>query len=977
MTNWRRALLALGLFLLSLDALARVVSYAPVTGRYAVPAIQRRTNRYYLLFETSNRFTYAQLTLSAGSVVLYDSTGAKEPRSLFAKTAAVSVMAVREDESGTPVIFLGTDADISGDNPSRTHRFLLSTNGGVSWKVVPIPDGSQWDTFGGLFMVQQTNGSWEQDTGGPFVSYRRAAVRIGTKDLPFVYLTKKADVVAISADGAVKTLVKGTDSSGSGSSPVYYNPHPSGDLSGASPDGSRFLYTGIPQTVGIVPNSYGLYLVDPAAFEPSLVTKLPTSQTLVEGWITPSGVVYMESAVSTTAGPFGFGVPVTSRAIGFVKGGVYTEIARSAGGASGLTLFAVPAAGFGGAWIVQRGTGQPTKLSLHTPESGLVEQWSDVTAPEVEAIHVGTLAEIHFGTLNLLVQVHRPRQMADQRLFKDPALALWHPGDPAPRRYDELFLMELGTKGFVHLDVDAAAAGDPFVFDSGSPIGPNPAAGGPSGGGAGGGADVTQEWGVVKASLRQKLVIPAVARAQGEHGSFWRTEVLLENPDPDPLDVALRFLPAGEVLPAVVYEKTLTLAGREIRVITDVLDALFSLPQGSGALLITPAGDRSLDATSRTYTSDAKGTYGTGVGALDVFTAFSPNFPATFSAALHGPDFRTNLVSTNVAPRPAEVSLELASDAANPDARRLSLTTPGLGQVQVSGLGATFGVPVWGTGALQFAPTSGEAIPALFAIDDRTNDPTYFPPDLPSSVVRTIPALVHADGVGGARFRSDLFIYNPSSQVQTITLAAKLWTDTGSESLISFSLLPKESKLIRDALRALFGFSGVARLRLQSSASDPSTSVRATSRAYTIDAAGGTYGNIVPPLNSFQAAAAGDTLEILGPRGGATFRTNLALVELSQSSFVVGGDGQPLGTPRARIEILDQTGATLDSFEVSVPFASGVQLDDVFRARGLGDGPQAARIRIAPTSGVIGAYATIVDRGTNDPTYFPANLAAR
>lgn len=974
MKNWRRALPALGFFLLAYPALARVVSYAPVTSRYAVPAIQRRTNRFYLLFETS-RFAYSQFTLSSGSVVLYDSTGAKEPRSLFDKPVAVSVMAVREDGNGTSVIFLGTDADLSGDNPTKKHRFLLSTDAGVSWKIVPLPDGSQWDTFAGLFMIQQSVGSFEQDTGGPFAGGRRAAVRIGTKDTPFVYLTKKADVVAIGSLGNVRTLVNGTDTTGGGGSvPVYYSPHPSGDLSGSNLDGSRFLYTGLPKTQGIVPNSYGLYLVDPASSESTLVTKLPTSQTLVEGWIGTGGVVYMESANAATAGPFGFGAPVTNRAVGIVNGGVYREIASSA--STGLTLFAVPTRDFSGAWIVQRGTGQPTKLSLHRPDTGLVDEWRDVTAPEVEALHTARGTDAHEDAL-LLVQVHRPRQMADQRLFKDPALALWKEGDPAPRRYDELFLMELGTKGFVHLDVDAAAKGDPFVFDSGAPIGANPAAGGPSGGGAGGGADVTQEWGVVRASLRQKLVIPAVARTSGERGSFWRTEVLLQNPDADPLDVSLRFLPSGEVTPAVVYEKTLTLAPREVRVIPDVLDALFSLPMGSGALLITPAGDRSLDATSRTYTSDAKGTYGTGVGAVDVLTAFTPNFPATFAAALQGPDFRTNLVSTNVAPRISEVALELASDAANPDGTKLSLTTPGFGQIQLSGLGAVFGVPVWGTGALRFAPMTGEAIPALFAIDNRTNDPTYFPPDLPSSVVRTIPALVHADGVGGARFRSDLFLYNPSSQVQAITLAAKLWTDTGNESLVTFSLLPKESKLIRDALRALFGFTGVARLRLQSGASDPTTSVRVTSRAYTIDASGGTYGNIVPPLNSFQAAAAGDTLEILGPKGGATFRTNLALVELSQSSFVVGNDGHPLPGPRARIEILDQTGTTLDTFDVNLSFAGGVQIDDLFRARGLGDGPPAALIRISPTSGVVGAYATIVDRGTNDPTYFPANLAAR
>jgi hypothetical protein len=142
-----------------------------------------------------------------------------------------------------------------------------------------------------------------------------------------------------------------------------------------------------------------------------------------------------------------------------------------------------------------------------------------------------------------------------------------------------------------------------------------------------------------------------------------------------------------------------------------------------------------------------------------------------------------------------------------------------------------------------------------------------------------------------------------------------------------------------------------------------------TSRLYTIDASGGTYGLLIPPLNSFQAAGPGESLEILGPQGGRNFRTNLSLVELTAFA-----GGPPA---RARIDIYDDFGELMDSFETSVPIAGGIQILDIFRTRGIGNGPPAALIRISPLGGLVGAFATTLDNGTNDPTYYGAALGSR
>jgi hypothetical protein len=142
-----------------------------------------------------------------------------------------------------------------------------------------------------------------------------------------------------------------------------------------------------------------------------------------------------------------------------------------------------------------------------------------------------------------------------------------------------------------------------------------------------------------------------------------------------------------------------------------------------------------------------------------------------------------------------------------------------------------------------------------------------------------------------------------------------------------------------------------------------------TSRTYTIDANGGTYGFLMPPLNSFQSGGAGDTLEILGGSLDPRLRTNLGLVDLSAFPNARAA--------RARVEIVDDRGRSLDSFEVTIPSAGGMQINDLFHARRLPESTKPVLIRISTIEGMIGAYGAFVDNGTNDPSYAAANLAAK
>ncbi|MCM3876807.1 MAG: hypothetical protein NEA02_10350 [Thermoanaerobaculia bacterium] len=928
------------LFLLATGSVAegRVVSYAPLTGRPATPAVQKRTNRHALLVEQTGALNFAlaspcfSCTWTVPSrLVLHDSAGLEEPRDVTpgGADAGITVAAARE-EAGLPPFLL---AQLSpGEKPSSPSGFLFSPDGGATWSVLPLPAS-------GAYV------SWSADTGGPFLRALGSSVRIGTRETPFFLALHEPDTQRIGlwdvlADGSVKRR-------------AFFSSDSS--VIGMDAEGRRALVTGTP-VLGPGPGGpaiSALYAVNADGSMHALLD-LPAGTWFSNGWITPDGRAYVEADSYDSAG--------RRHAVLLASGGSRTEVA-SALNPNTTDLFAVPTADFGGAWVLRRGTG-PTVLSLHTPAAGLVEAWRDVTRPEVEALHAGASGQ------RLLVQVHRPRPQVDQRIFKDPALAVWEVGTPAPSSYDELFLNEQFVKAFVHVDPDTIGSGEPFLFDSGSPSSLFIPAG-PSGGG--GGADVIQEWGVVRGSLKQRLVIPATARANGINGSRWRTDLVLRNPDADPVVVAVRFLPnsgASGASGTPPGDATLTLAPGAILIQSDVLGALFQLESGSGALLLTPENGRSIGATSRTYTSTPEGSYGMSVGAVDVFAGIGAGFPVSFAAGLLGAGFRTNMLATDVSGRGSEAAVVLSIDTADPSAGSRILAAPSWSQAQVNDLGAALGAPPWRIGSLLVTPKSGETVVGAIAIDGATNDPTYFSPDLPATVVRTIPALVHADGANGAAYRSDLYLFNPADGVRTVRLLVKSWSTNETEQTLTLTLLPRESKTIRDALATAFGRTGVARLRFQTDGfADVAGGVRVTSRTWTAGPSGGSYGLLIPALNAFQSAGGGESLEILLPAGGAGFRTNLALVELT-SSFV---SGPPV---YVRVEIFDELGVRRDSFETPLPLAGGVQIDDLFHGRGLGDGPPAGLIRISPSGGLVAAYASVIDNGTNDPMYVAAQLAA-
>lgn len=629
---------------------ARVLSHVAVTDKFSVPAVQKRTNRYFLLIERDAGSPYMDLPI--GRPVLHDATGAEPPRPLsgIASSAVYSWAAYSEGPGGAQYILLATTYRLTPEVREFSWSYLFSRDGGHSFLALDRALAHAMVPW--KFSQPATRGF--RDVGGPVARGGLAGVRLGTPETPFVFLDMAPSgyvLVAVSSEGRTRRI------------PLGIRSDQSAAIIGSDAAGRTFLVT----------DEYARSPLLKVGIDGSVAQILPSDfgATFSEGFISTLGEAYVVRIVR--------GEHSTATSLSLVTPNGVSEIATSR--PYGV-LFVVPTSTYDGAWIVQREWNSPTTLSLYSQRTGLVEQWSDETGRDVVALHTGDSG----NRLLMEARLRRTELWASRALY-DPLIALWTVGQPAPAWYDELLVLEHPTRGFVNLDVDRVAEGGTFVFDGGEELlwgGGGPAISfDPK-------PDPTDERGVVRGALRHRLAVPMVVRGMNSRGNDTRSDVVLRNPADFATDVLIEYVPES---PSPSLGHWIALAPKEIRVLTDVLWSVFRLASGSGALFVTPDGIGSVDATSRVRITGPEGTFGTVVPAVDVLASAHPRRPVTFSAAFPGLGFETSLVAAG-APRTRGglVDMTLEPSTGGWPEPRLRFDLPPGGQAHVGRLGSALAV---------------------------------------------------------------------------------------------------------------------------------------------------------------------------------------------------------------------------------------------------------------------------------------------
>ncbi len=222
-----------------------------------------------------------------------------------------------------------------------------------------------------------------------------------------------------------------------------------------------------------------------------------------------------------------------------------------------------------------------------------------------------------------------------------------------------------------------------------------------------------------------------------------------------------------------------------------------------------------------------------------------------------------------------------------------------------------------------------------------------------------IGAAARATGLENTFWVTDLALANLTPRVATFNIAYLAKDQANGTPLNNaFSLQPGQQMLLPDVIHGVFGLdAGNGALRVTTSHPD----VRITSRTYNAAGQGGTYGQFIPALTRSDALSSGEEAVLLQLQENSAFRSNLGLVNVTGDSVEVQVD-----LYRGSGSLVAVWTKTLRPFEMA-------QATQIFKTVGAGTVDNGfAVVKVTSSKGEVMAFASVVDNGTGDPIYQPA-----
>lgn len=227
-----------------------------------------------------------------------------------------------------------------------------------------------------------------------------------------------------------------------------------------------------------------------------------------------------------------------------------------------------------------------------------------------------------------------------------------------------------------------------------------------------------------------------------------------------------------------------------------------------------------------------------------------------------------------------------------------------------------------------------------------------------SFTTRVIPAGARAEGASDSFWLTDAAVANLSPGVATVSVAyLPKGADNSTPLRRSMALGSGRQMILGDLFSSVFDLSE-ANGAILVTASHPD--VKITSRTYNAAGAEGTYGQFIPALDAAGAVTPVASGVLLQLQENAGFRTNIGVVNL-------GGDAVDF-----RIRLFDGAGAELGVISQVLPPYGMNQFNAAYRivgASGVDSGY--AVVAVDTDGGELLAYASVVDRGSNDPIWVP------
>ncbi|MEO8378943.1 MAG: PKD domain-containing protein [Acidobacteriota bacterium] len=435
-----------------------------------------------------------------------------------------------------------------------------------------------------------------------------------------------------------------------------------------------------------------------------------------------------------------------------------------------------------------------------------------------------------------------------------------------------------------------------------------------------------------------RTLISAAAQTAGLGGTSWRTELTVLNAGLEGATVTLVFLPSR-------ITRTIYLAPLQSATYANTLMDVFGLSSGSGAVTleaVSAGSSAQLRVTSRTFTTGPTGTYGQAVPGVQ-----SEQLARTLyvTGIENDASYRTNIGLVNRAATAVATSLALFTRAGVAVATK-SLQL-GANSFQQSSLGSLF-PEVQGQSydalTMRIVSPVDDAVSAYASVlDNATQDPIYIQAvPAPSGDSLTVPVVGRAPGANGTFWRSDVTLFNPTTDRMVLNLRY----GTSNRTL---ALGGRDTEVLEDILSSFNQASGSGALFVSWSSG---TGPVVTSRTYTTTESGGTFGQSIDPIGGLSSR-----MFVPGLRNDSGYRSNVGVVNGGEESENV------------TLMVLSPSGTELARTTVTVAARAQMQ----YAVSALFPNVHASAFALAVQGDVnaqLFAYGSMVDNASGDPVFF-------
>jgi len=446
--------------------------------------------------------------------------------------------------------------------------------------------------------------------------------------------------------------------------------------------------------------------------------------------------------------------------------------------------------------------------------------------------------------------------------------------------------------------------------------------------------------------------VPAAALAAGAAGSFYQTDVDINNAGDADVTYTFQWLPRGADNSDPVASSEFTLAAGASMRYANVLSGVFGLsPDVSGGIAVMASAD-TLKVMTRTYNVADEGTFGQAIPGIPAADLLAQGDTHRINFMSQGDALRANLGCVNGTDANVAIAINLyGADGTMLETKGMNLSA--YSNNQINKIFKNY-APV--NGYVDVMSNTADAAYFCYGsvLDNATSDPTtILPAEYGMSSTYYVPAAALAAGAAGSFYQTDVDVNNAGAAMATYQFA---WLPRGVDNSMptmsaEYTLAAGASVRYENALSEVFGLAPDVAGAVSVMSDSPDMGI--TTRTYNV-ADEGTFGQAVPGIPADMLLGEGDMGRIIFLSQDDALRANVGCVNGTAANVAIS------------IRLYDADGTMLTTKGMNLSAYSNNQINKIFKDYAPVNGY--VDVMSSTAGAAYFCYGSVLDNATSDPT---------